>query len=710
MRDKEIFDKLKEMILLSNYVTGSKKIQSKRIRVNPCPICSGNDCFDIIPSGAKGNTHEIFNCKQCGNGGSIIDLYCLENNLNPKDKADISKAINGLCKMYGIDNNINSQESKSKASSELLQAQKNDTRVTKQYEDTRKKYDFTEVAERLHKQLLDSPEGMKYFLDRGLSEDTIKRFKLGYEPEGINEALKDYPELHYYKSLAECYPYFIPMFKDGVCEYILPRQDKSILEKKLQEGELHKTDKEGNKREYPKTMNLKNVPTTMYNFNGAMKNDLIFICEGWCDALSIENEGYKSVALNSVSGIGKFINMIQEVEDYQNKTYVIALDNDKSGKEARAKLKDELLKLKCRVKNLYPDGEGVKDINDMLLNDATALNNAILDIEQDILKENEKILTQNSCYSHLDSILNKFISNRNKKLLSTGYSKLDATLGGGLYNSLYVIGGISGLGKTSIVLNILENLAQEKQDVLFISLEMSREELVAKSLSRFTRETAPKGFAPVPKELAPKGFNIKDYPSQRDIQNGNFDIEAPSIQEGIINYTEASKHIFIQEANFNYNTEKIREDISNHKRLRGKAPVLVVDYLQVLPCLKDYGDDKKNIDFNITELKRISREYDIPVIVISSIGRQYYKKSIDFEAFKSSGNIEFTADVVIGLQYSFMADIGNKSDSQIQEMYQEAKSQYPREVQTVILKNRNGSIGECTDFIYEPKYNYFKEV
>ena len=688
------FEEVKQKVLLSDYIRNRYpfKMSGKRLRFNKCPFCNGGDCADIFKKG----DYEQFDCKQCGKKGSIIDFYGYENNIDAQTNEGKSQIINELCKAYGIDNNTNTQEAKQKPSTELIQAK---IKTIKQHEDNKiKKYDFTDVVDRLHKQLLESPEGMNYFLDRGLSEDTIKRFKLGYEPKGINEALKDYPELHYYKDLAECYPYFVPMFKEGVCEYILPRQDIKILDKKLQEGELYKIDKEGNKREYPKTMNLKNVPTTIYNFDEAMKNELVFVCEGWCDALSLENEGYKSVALNSVTSVSKFINMIQEVKDYQSKTYVIALDNDKSGKEARQKLQDELQNLKCRVKHLYPEGEGVKDINDMLLKDEKSLLYSIIKIEQEIQEENDKILTQNSCYSHLNSILNKFISNKNRKLLSTGYSKLDATLGGGLYNSLYVIGGISGLGKTSIVLNILENLAKKEQDVLFISLEMSREELVAKSLSRFTRETVDKRFTPM------------DYPSQRDIQNGNFDMEAPYFQEGLINYTEASKHIFIKEANFNYNTELIREDIIKHKALRGKAPVVVVDYLQVLPCLKDYGDDKKNIDFNITELKRISREYDIPVIVISSIGRQYYKKPIDFEAFKSSGNIEFTADVVIGLQYSFMADIGNKSDNQIQEMYQEAKAQYPREVQTVILKNRNGSIGEYTDFIYEPKYNYFKEV
>lgn len=690
------FEEVKDKILLSDYIRGaySYKVSGKRLRFNKCPFCDGGDCADIFKKGK----HEQFDCKQCGKKGSIIDFYGYENNIDAQTNEGKSQIVNELCNKFGIDNNTNSQEAKQKPSTELLQAQ---IKSIKQHEDKIKKYDFTDVVDRLHKQLLESPEGMKYFLDRGLSEDTIKRFKLGYEPKGMNEAFKDYPELQNKKigdshEKAECYQYFIPTFNDkGECTYILSRRNDILANQKIEEGKINYKVDDFRKL---KTKNLTGVPTTIYNFDEVMKNDLIFICEGWCDTLSLENEGYKSVALNSVTGVDKFIDMIQEVEDYQSKTYVIALDNDKSGKEARQKLQDKLQKLKCRVKHLYPEGEGVKDINDMLLNDEKNLLYSIVKIEQEIQEENEKILTQNSCYSHLNSILNKFISNRNKKLLSTGYSKLDKALGGGLYNSLYVVGGISGLGKTSVVLNIVENLAKEEQDVLFISLEMSREELVAKSLSRFTRETVDKRFTPM------------DYPSQRDIQNGNFDIEAPYFQEGLINYAEASKRIFIKEANFNYNTELIREDIIKHKALRGKAPVVVVDYLQVLPCLKDYGDDKKNIDFNITELKRISREFDTPVIVISSIGRQYYKKPIDFEAFKSSGNIEFTADVVIGLQYSFMADIGNKSDTEIQSMYQEAKAQYPREVQTVILKNRNGSIGEYTDFIYEPKYNYFKEV
>lgn len=696
-----MFDEVKEKVLLSNYVRGNKKISTKRIRINPCPFCGHKDCFDILPPSAK-NKFESFDCKSCDKKGSIIDYYCLENNLNADNKSDLSKAINQLCIIGGIENKYSKPSKMAEVTSsdggKILKSE-----VTKQYEnkfeDKRVVYDFTNIAEKLHQQLLQDQQGMNYFLERGFTEETIKKFKLGYNPLGFNDAFKDISDLHLMGSLAECYTYFIPTFdNEGKCTYILPRLNQNILNQKLQSKELYETDERGNKRKYSKTMNLRNVPTTFFNFDEAMKDNVVFITEGWGDALSLQELGSSSIALNSVSNVNKFIKDIQKIKDYQGKYYVIALDNDEAGANARNKLEEELKKLKCKVKHLYPKGEGIKDINDMLVNNTIDLIESIGTITGDIQQEKEEILKKDSCYFHLDSTINKFIMNKNRVIPSTGYKCFDDALGGGLFNSLYVVGGVTGLGKTSIVLNIIENLAKQNLDVLFISLEMSREELIAKSMARNVRE------------VTDIRYKKARYLTQKDIERGNFDTSDSNFQKALLNYKEASKHIFIKEANYNYNTEKIREDIINHKMLKGKPPILVLDYLQVLPCLKDYSDDKKNIDFNITELKRISREFDIPVLVVSSINREFYKKQIDFNAFKSSGNIEFTADVVVGLQYSFMENIGNMKDNEIIDLYKEEKIKNPRSVQTVILKNRNGSIGKSTNFLYEPQYNYFKEV
>ena len=116
-----MFDEVKEKVLLSEYIQGDFSIQRNRIRVNPCPLCGGHDCFDILLPAKSGNTHETFKCFQCNQSGSIIDFYCLSNNLNPKNKEDVSKAINGICSDFGISNNTNYQKQTGKASQSLTE-------------------------------------------------------------------------------------------------------------------------------------------------------------------------------------------------------------------------------------------------------------------------------------------------------------------------------------------------------------------------------------------------------------------------------------------------------------------------------------------------------------------------------------------------------------------------------------------------------------
>lgn len=72
--------------------------------------------------------------------------------------------------------------------------------------------------------------------------------------------------------------------------------------------------------------------------------------------------------------------------------------------------------------------------------------------------------------------------------VSTGYSTLDKMLGGGLLNEgLYILGARPGVGKSTLALNIAENMAKAGDAVLFVSLEMSLEQLTAKRISRETR-------------------------------------------------------------------------------------------------------------------------------------------------------------------------------------------------------------------------------
>ena len=91
--------------------------------------------------------------------------------------------------------------------------------------------------------------------------------------------------------------------------------------------------------------------------------------------------------------------------------------------------------------------------------------------------QSAKVLSQIEYFNNIDSQPKPFEA-------ATGFSVLDKHLGGGLHPWLYVLGAIPALGKTSLALQIADQIATTGQDVCFFSLEMSHRELIAKSLSR----------------------------------------------------------------------------------------------------------------------------------------------------------------------------------------------------------------------------------
>jgi replicative DNA helicase len=80
---------------------------------------------------------------------------------------------------------------------------------------------------------------------------------------------------------------------------------------------------------------------------------------------------------------------------------------------------------------------------------------------------------------------NQFEKDPEKMFVKTGFNNLDWLLGGGMVNSgFYVIAARPGTGKTTIALNIADNIAERGFPVLFVSLEMSVKQITAKRLAR----------------------------------------------------------------------------------------------------------------------------------------------------------------------------------------------------------------------------------
>ena len=87
---------------------------------------------------------------------------------------------------------------------------------------------------------------------------------------------------------------------------------------------------------------------------------------------------------------------------------------------------------------------------------------------------------------------------------------------------------------------------------------------------------------------------------------------------------------------------------------------------------------------------------------MSSLNRANYSAPISFESFKETGEIEYSADVMWGLQL----DCVNRATGKIfadRQAFSDAKKQQPREMQLVCVKNREGNV-------YDGFFYYFSVV
>ena len=136
--------------------------------------------------------------------------------------------------------------------------------------------------------------------------------------------------------------------------------------------------------------------------------------------------------------------------------------------------------------------------------------------------------------------------------------------------------------------------------------------------------------------------------------------------------------------------------------------MVIIDYLQILKPINNKMSDKQANDFNVSELKKLSRDFDIPVVVISSLNRTNYSSAIGYESFKETGAIEYGSDVIIGLQLKGIENMEKiKTESDKRNQINNLKSNNPREIEVIVLKQRNGLAYSKCDLKYYSQYNYF---
>jgi replicative DNA helicase len=412
------------------------------------------------------------------------------------------------------------------------------------------------------------------------------------------------------------------------------------------------------------------------------KDDII-VTESVYDALTLEARGFNAIALNGVNNYNKLKNKIIQY-NAKGKLIMTAFDNDRAGRAAAEKLGFPTID----IPNEY------KDINEWNVAEIEShRNNDPIPSMQDALNVQVKKGRQpDNIADYLKHQFQDDISNmRQYKDKKTGFNNLDKELGG-VFPGLNVLGSITGGGKTTFVSQLADNMAKLGDHVLFFSLEQSKMEITSKSIARATAQNDLNSAVP---SIA--------------IRSGN---QTAAIKQAITSHSEYAGRVSIIEGNFNTNAETIQQYTERYIQMNDVVPVVIVDYLQIMPAPDERMNDKQRMDFNVTTLKRMSRDLGVTVFAISSFNRGNYMSPIDFESFKESGGIEYTADLILGLQLEVIHDeVFNSQNkvSQKREKIKGAMQEMPRQMELVCLKNRNGNARFTCSYSYWAKYDYFEE-
>ena len=264
----------------------------------------------------------------------------------------------------------------------------------------------------------------------------------------------------------------------------------------------------------------------------------------------------------------------------------------------------------------------------------------------------------------------------------TGFENLDADGVQVFVPGLYIVGGLPAIGKTDFGLQWAAQCVANGEPVAYVSYEMDEAALRARCLAR---------------ELY-----LRDKQTTLTATDIRFGGSSHALEE-IISFQKSLQNFHI--ARTNADVKKLISTFEVYISTLDKPPVIVLDYIQRIPSDNPRIEKYEAISRAAYALKEFQLKNDITFIVLSSLNRDNYWAPVSEESFKMTGDLEYSADVLLGLQlYAVNGLKGNAL--QMRKTFQRAKKHHPREVELVAVKNREGSPYNVF-FDYHAAHSYF---
>lgn len=630
-----------------------------------CPCGSGTGpnrsaAFSITPDG------ERWRCFSCDKGGDVFDLAGYV--YGTEDRAEQYRLV---CEWAGLEAEGCGERRIKMAAPQTATATTEKRAVDYSAGRERER----EYIERCRANMTPACEGYAYLLARGFTADEIDRFGIGW---------------------------------DGM-------RRRVVLPWSTRPGEWYHIDRDvtgEHPHKYVKPKSAEVGPQPLHNPD-ALDYPCVFIVEGVLDALAVKAFEAPVMAL---AGTGYRDTVRAIVERGYGGVVIVMLDNDDAGRAAQKSMSDELREAGVTVIDAGPTWTGgqFKDAGEALALSRdeldTTLKAAMLTAETVKRDEDEaryaEAMKRLRAIDPAETVMGIYTLADHEEPTPTGLRGLDRALDGGLRRGVYVLGAISSLGKTTLTAQIADSIAEGGRGVLFVTIEQSAQEIVAKSLSRIMRQTVGGVAGTVSTRTLMSRAGRQGFGPDR----------AEAFDGACLYYADRiAPHLRILEGTRQPRVSDVAEVVRAMREHDGEPPVVFIDYLQLLAPDSDRLTEKQATDRNMMSLRQLARDERTTVFVISSLNRSSYSGSISLDSFKESGGIEYGADVLLGLQPYRMGEklegvAETKRRAEATGILRRMKSQPERPCEIVVLKQRSGAVpDEGVPVTFMPLCNLFTD-
>lgn len=520
---------------------------------------------------------------------------------------------------------------------------------------------FTEEIDRYAAALAGS-EGEAYLLGRGFTQDTITRFKLGYDAQRHCVTIPYNPQGSYYGRRS-----------------LLP-------EEKIPEG----------KGKYDKLPRAIAGAEPLFNGSALYSSDIVFVTEGALDAISIAQAGGAAVALNG-TGFSKLIDQLKKKPTAA--AIVLCLDNDDAGRTATAAIGAALDEIGAfcvtgtaaimgEVQDPQ-DQEYRKDPNEVLQRSgADALRQAVTETADETRRQYRMAAQaadaerqQRTGAGMVDAFL-QAVQTRKYEPMPTGITDIDRAIGGGfIRQQLVLLGAAPGAGKTALAQWIFEGMAKRGTACVYLNLEMSREQILARSFARLA---------------ARRGHKIR---TTTILQGYNWtDEQRAAIMDAAGEYrdTIAPRMIYNPDgvtANLDSILAYIEAEAQRAEKAEMPAPCVVLDYLQIVSG-EPREDAASVIKRAVSGLKDYAMKHNTLVFVIIAHNRASNSTgAVSMESGRDTSALEYSADLQLALTFTKCL----KRDGQKAKSPDDLTDDERKEITLRIVKGRFGGMGREVD-------------